>query len=129
MAAWTWLDWVVVAIFSFSILFGFVRGLISEIISIIALIAAVAIAITFSDALALNIMNYSAMQTLVARTSNAFGGNTINAISYVALAVSFIILFSGTLLAGALLKMIVNLALRTGLLGIGNRILGAVFGF
>jgi membrane protein required for colicin V production len=129
MAAWNWLDWIIVAIFLFSILMGFVRGLVSEIISIVALIAAVVIAITFADNLALNIMNYSFVQDIVARTSSSFGANTTDAISYIALGISFLVLFAGTILVAAIFKFIINLALRTGILGIGNRILGAIFGF
>jgi len=128
MAVWNSLDWILVAIFTITTLMGFLRGFVSEIISIITLIAAVIIAITFADSFAIAIMDYSTIQNLVARSSNAFGGNTTDAISYLALAVSFIILFTGTILAGAIVKLFLNLAFQTGILGIGNRLLGGIFG-
>ncbi len=48
MATYTWVDYVIILIFSLSILAGFGRGFIKEAISLITLIAAFVVAIMFS---------------------------------------------------------------------------------
>ncbi|MFW8696320.1 CvpA family protein, partial [Mesorhizobium japonicum] len=49
-------------------------------------------------------------------------------VSYAALAISFGLLFAGTVIAGSIVGYVLNIAFQTGILGFGNRILGAGFG-
>jgi len=128
MAQFNWLDYIVLAVFFLSIFMGLIRGLVSEVVSIITLIAAFLIATMFADTLSIAIINYSAVQDFIAKTSTSFGGNTAEAISYIALGISFLLLFAGTILVGVIVKFFLNLAFTTGLLGIGNRLLGGMFG-
>jgi len=129
MTEFNGLDYIVLAIFFFAMLLGFIRGFVSELISIVAVIAAFIVATALADSLSVTIMGYKAIQLIVMKTSSVLGGDTSTAITYVALAVSYIILFALVLVLGMVVKFFLNMALGAGLLGIGNRILGGAFGF
>lgn len=121
-------DILILAIFLISILIGFGRGLVSEVLSLATLIAAFVIAIMFSNTLATFFTSTAAAQSVVSSTTAATGVNTATPVSYVALGVSFGVLFGATVIVGSLIKMVLNLFFNTGILGFGNRILGALFG-
>ncbi len=129
MQSLNFIDIIVLIIFACSILFGLARGLISEVLSLATLVIAFLVAATFSSALATAITNTSVVQSLMSQATSATGINTAKPETYVALAISFGVLFAGTVIVGSIVKSLVNIAFQTGLLGLGNRLLGGVFGF
>ena len=128
MSNLNWVDYIVLAIFFFSILAGLTRGLVREVVSLVTLIAAFAVAIMFSSQLAAVFTNTAVVQSVVNQASGAIGVNTAQPVSYMALGISFGLLFAGTVIVGAIIGYCLNIAFQTGILGIGNRLLGAVFG-
>lgn len=129
MSNLNWVDYVFLIIFFFSIVSGMARGFVKEIASLITLIAAFVVAILFASPLASVFTNSASVQNAVSQASNAINLNTAQPVSYVAIAISFALLFAGTVIIGAILSSILNVAFQTGILGLGNRILGGVFGF
>lgn len=121
-------DIVLLVIFFISVLIGFGRGFVSEVLSLVILIAAFVIAIMFTNDLAGYFANSAAMHGAISQTSTATGTDTAQSASYVTLGISFAVLFIGTLIVGLLLKMFLNVLMGAGLIGFGNRILGAIFG-
>lgn len=123
------IDYLLIAVFAFSILAGFGRGFVREMIALLTLIAAVIVAMVFASPMASTFTNMAGVQNAVNQASSTIGVNASQPVSYVALGISFGLLFAGTVLAGALIGFFVNMAFQTGILGVGNRILGALFGF
>jgi membrane protein required for colicin V production len=68
------------------------------------------------------------MQHVVTQSSSAIGMDTAKPVSYMALGVSFAILFGATVIVGSVIKVLLNLIFTAGVLGFGNRIMGALFG-
>ena len=128
MSQLNFVDIIILIIFFMSMIVGFVRGLVSEMISLITLIAAFVIAIMFSNSLASYFTSTSSVQAVVSQTSTAIGTNTAQPVSYIAIGVSFAILFTVTALVGSIVKYIINIPFAYGMLGFGNRILGGGFG-
>lgn len=129
MSNYNWVDYIFVAIFIFSILVGLSRGFVKEIVSLITLVAAFVIATVFANSLAVAFTHAPSVQNAVDSASNAIGVNTAQPVSYIALAISFGLLFAGTIIIGAILSSILNIAFQVGILGVGNRLFGGVFGF
>lgn len=127
MTGYNFIDLIIFLIFLSSMLVGFGRGFVSEVISLGTLIAAVIIATMFSNSLANYLMHTSSVQSMLASASSS-GVAAEKSAAYVALGVSFFILFAGTALVGTIIGYILNAAFAVTLLGIGNRILGAAFG-
>lgn len=128
MSNLNWVDIVFLAIFLFSIIAGFGRGFVREIISLATLIVAFFIATTFCNQFANYLLNLPFIQSLVNEASGATGANAATPASYLAWGVSFGILFLATVMLGSLVAYFLNAAFQTGILGIGNRILGGLFG-
>lgn len=122
-------DIVLLVIIALSVIIGFARGFISEIVSLATLIAAFAVAIMFTNPLAAYFTSTSTMQGVVSQTTSAVGTSTAQPLSYVTLGISFGLLFAATLIVGSIIKMLLNALFQRGVLGFGNRILGGVFGF
>lgn len=121
-------DIFILAIFFFSIMTGFARGFIREAVSLLTLIAAFIIAIMFTNPLAHAFTSSSTVQTAVSHTSNVIGVSTETPVSYLALGVSFALLFIATMIVGSIISYLLNVVFETGFLGFGNRLLGGVFG-
>lgn len=128
MSQMNFVDIIILIVFFMSMTMGFVRGLISEVVSLVALIAAFVIAIMFSDSLAAYFTNTDSIRSVVAQTSSVIGTSTATPVSYVAVGVSFGLLFGATLLVGAIVKYIINIPFQFGMLGLGNRVFGGLFG-
>ena len=128
MANFNWVDYVWITIFVFSTLAGFGRGFVKEIVSLATIIAAFIVATMFSEQLAAHFTSSAAVQNVVSESSQAIGMNTSQPVSYAAIGVAFGLLFIGTMIAGAMVGFFLNMAFSIGILGIGNRILGAAFG-
>lgn len=124
-----WVDYIIIAIFLLSIIAGFARGFVKEVISVATLVVAFIVAIMFSSTLATMFTSSASVQNAVSQSSSAIGINTAQTVSYAALGISFGLLFAATVLVGALLGSIINIAFQVGILGIGNRLLGGAFGF
>ncbi|HEX4044498.1 MAG TPA: CvpA family protein [Gammaproteobacteria bacterium] len=123
-----WFDYAIIFIFAMSAMVGMRRGLIKEVISLGSLVAAVVIAVMFSNHLAAVFTRSDVVQTVVSQTSSAIGTSTSQPVSYLALGTSFIILFMGTLVVGSIVGYIINVALPATVIGLSNRLLGGLFG-
>lgn len=110
-------DISILAIIAISIIIGFGRGLVSEVLSLLVWVAAFAVAIMFTGKLSDHFM---------AMTAGSSG--TVEPASYVVIGISFAVLFIGTLIIGSVIKMMLNLIFSGGMLGFGNRLLGGLFG-
>lgn len=123
-----WVDFIILLIFLLSLLTGLSRGLIKELISLISLVAAFALAIMFANPLALYITNSETVQGVIHQASSSSGANASQPISYVLIGMSFAMIFAGVVILGSIIGLIINMVFNTGVLGIGNRLLGAIFG-
>lgn len=128
MANYNWVDYIILAIFLFSMLSGFIHGFISKIISLATLIAAFIISITFASPLANAFLSYPSVQNMLASVSSSVGVNATQPVSYLAIGISFGLLFAATVMVGSILSFLIGSAFKRGILGIGNRFLGAIFG-
>lgn len=129
MANLNFVDLVIIAIFFFTIVAGFARGLVSQVISLATWVVAVIVASMFANPLAQTFTKNDAVQGAVSQASSAIGVNAAQPISYATIGICFFIIFVGVLVLGSLISSIFNLAFQSGILGIGNRLLGALFGF
>ena len=127
-ASLNWVDYIIIAIFFLSMMSGFFRGFVKEIVSLATLIAAFIIAVMFSNSLAEMFTHTQSVQNAVNQASSTMGSTASQSVSYLAIGLSFILLFIGTIIVGAIISSILNLAFQTGILSIGNRFMGAIFG-
>src|SRR5262245_18156619 len=120
------IDIIILAIFLISIIIGLARGLVSELLSLIILIAAFVVAIMFTSPLAEYFSHTATIQNMM--KSSTTGADSSQTISYMTICISFLLLFVATLIVGAILKLLLRFVLsRTGF-GFGNRLLGGIFG-
>ena len=129
MAEFNFVDLIIFIIFVSCILVGMARGLVKEIISLGSLVLAFIVASTFTHELAATLNNLPFIQQFVGEVSSNVGVNASQPVSYFTLALSFVCLFSATLIAGSIVGSILTMALQVGILGLSNRIFGGVFGF
>jgi len=109
MGTWNWLDWTLVAVLFLSALTAFAKGFIRELISMAALVAGLVIAT----------LEYE-------RASVWFDDLTRS--HQTAQGLSFLALFLGTLLVGAVVSALAGKMIRTAGLQRIDRLLGAGFG-
>lgn len=107
--ALNWADWVILSIIVVSCLFGLMRGLIKEALSVANWVVALLIAVTFRDQLASLLVGQ--IETHSLRQLVAFGT-----------------LFVATLLVGALVNYLIGELVKITGLSSTDRILGMVFG-
>jgi len=117
-------DIAILAVFLGSIIAGLVRGFVKEMISLVTWIAAFIVSISFSSRVAAAFTSSSSVSGFVANT----GVNATQPISMLAIGVSFVALFIGTLLVGSLLNYFVSSLTNAQGIGFGNRLLGGAFG-
>jgi membrane protein required for colicin V production len=122
------IDYFILSIFGFSMFVGLSRGLVKEIVSLVALGLAFVIATMYANQLALAFTTNPGVQSVVTETSNTIGVSTVQPVSYAAIGVSYGLIFTGTLLVGSIVGFILNLFFTTGVLGVVNRLSGAAFG-
>lgn len=106
----TALDWAVIAIVGLSTLFAFHRGVVREVIALVAWVVGLVGALALSPALA------AALPDLPAHP----------AVRYL---IAFALILIGTLLAGALIAWPISRAIRALGLAFVDRFLGGAFGF
>ncbi|TAK74305.1 MAG: CvpA family protein [Gammaproteobacteria bacterium] len=128
MANMNWVDYAILGVFFLSTLAGFGRGFVKEMISLSTLIAAFFVASKFSNSLAASFASSSTVQNAMGGMGDTMGQVASQSVPYVALGVSFLVLFVGTIIFGSLIGFFINMAFQAGILGIGNRLLGAIFG-
>lgn len=107
--SFNWADWVILGIVVVSCLFGLMRGLIKEALSVANWIIAVLIAVTFRDPLASLLVNQ--IETPSLRQIVAFSS-----------------LFIATLMVGALVNYLISELVKITGLSSTDRVLGMVFG-
>jgi len=129
MSQFNWVDYIFIAVFVISILGGIARGLLREVLALIVLVAAFIVATLFSNTLAVYFTNTDTMQHAVTQASAVAGTNAAQPATYLAVGVSFALLFLGTVVIGAILNFFISLILQATVLGVGNRLLGGLFGF
>lgn len=132
LASMNVVDITILIIFFLSIIIGFGRGFISELLSLIVIIAAFVVAIVFTNSLATYFTSAAVMHNVMSDTATAAASSapsTSQPASYMIYAVSFAILFVATAIVGGVIKILLNMLVSARILGIGNRLLGAIFGF
>src|SRR5579871_5831259 len=102
MSNLNFVDLIILAIFFFSMLAGFGRGFVREVVSLITLIIAFIVASHFASALAAYFTASPTMQNVVTQASQTMGINAAQPVSYAAIGISFGLLFVGTIFIGAL---------------------------
>ena len=104
-----WADWAIVGILTLSVLFGLVRGFLKEVMSLVAWIAAIVVAMMFYQDLAPRLTEFVATPSL-------------------RLLVAWFSLFIIVLIIGGLINyLLAKLIFATGLSGT-DRLLGLIFG-
>jgi len=109
MAHWNWLDWVLATIVFASVLTAIWKGFVAELVTLASVIAGLIIAAA----------GYERVAPLLGRFTQSHE---------IALGVSFLLLFVGTLLAGALVSVIARKLIQKADLQWFDRFLGGVFG-
>jgi membrane protein required for colicin V production len=102
-------DYAVLTVISASVLLGLWRGVVSEILAVVAWIAAFLVA-----------------RVAAAELANWLGGRIAE--PGMRLAVAYVLVFVGVLLVFAIARMLISLLLKAVGLGLLDRLLGAVFG-
>jgi membrane protein required for colicin V production len=124
-----WIDYTVLGIFVLSVMIGFARGLIREVISLLIWVAAFIVASVFSNAVAAKFTSTSSYQHLLASASGSIGDGAAQHISMLAVGASFVGLFVVTLIVGSIINRIISYAVESSGISIVNRLLGGAFGF
>ncbi len=110
LSGYNWVDFLIIAVVVLSSLVSLVRGFVREAISLLVWVLAFIVAFKFSN-----------------QTATIFDSWVSNPSFRIALA--FLLLFFGTLLAGAVVNYVICLAVsKTSFTGFIDRILGLVFG-
>ena len=128
MLSFNWVDYVILAVFFLSILGGFYRGFVREFVSLVVIVIAFFVAAKFASPLAESFTRSMAVQHTVNQASSVIGANTAQPVSYAALGISFVVLFVGVVIIGAIINFLLNLIFSAGIVGFGNRLLGGIFG-
>jgi membrane protein required for colicin V production len=119
-------DYFVLFIFGLSILAGYIRGFLREVISLITWVVASIVSTMFSGKLAAAFSGTSS--TASSSLSASTGIDVAHSASMLSIGASFITLFIGTLVAGYLVStLITGIAANAGA-SLSNRFLGALFG-
>ena len=121
-----WVDYIFIAIFIMSALVGFRRGLAKEITSLATLIAAIIISSLFAERLATTFLNSPSIKSFITSLSTWIGMDASQPVGYLALFLSFCLLFAATSLLGSIISSIISMGFTS--LGFVNHLLGGVFG-
>ncbi len=119
MANFNGIDYVVLGLLVLSMGMGIFRGFVKEIIALISWIAAFTVSTLYA-------LPFAAL--FVSSAARAPGTSVTDSVSTMAVVISYLALFAGVLIAGSILKFIVNYAVEGKGISVTNRILGAVLG-
>jgi membrane protein required for colicin V production len=109
MAYWNWLDWVLAAVVLISVITAIFKGLVAELISLASVVVGVAVAV----------LNYGRVAPWFEDLTRSHA---------IALGLSFLLLFFGTLAIGALVSVLARKLIHTAELEWVDRFLGGIFG-
>lgn len=109
MAFWNWLDWVLAIVLIISVATAFRKGIMAEVVSLATVVAGLIVAAAFYPRAAIWFEDFT--------KSND-----------VALALAFLVLFLGVLLAGSLVTWVVQKLVKSAGLQWFDRFMGAIFG-
>jgi membrane protein required for colicin V production len=109
MANWNWLDWVLAAIVLVSVITAIFKGFVGELISLASVVAGVVVAI----------LNYGRIAPWFEDLTRSHA---------IALGISFLLLFFGTLAIGALVAALARRLIQRAELQWFDRFLGGIFG-
>jgi membrane protein required for colicin V production len=121
-------DYFVLFIFGLSILAGYIRGFMREVISLITWVVASVVSTMFSGKLAAAFSGTSASSTAPSALSASTGIDMAHSTSMLAIGASFVTLFIGTLVAGYLVSTLITGLVAGSGASLSNRFLGALFG-
>ena len=120
MADITWIDIVIIAIFLLSTMIAFMRGFVREVISLVTWVAAIILAITQGDNVAMLLPE--SMDTGSFPFGDKDYGGDVRSI------VAFIIIFVGVLIFGGLINFVFGQIMKAQNLKGIDRMLGVLFG-
>jgi membrane protein required for colicin V production len=126
-AAFNTIDYVIFAVLGLSVLLGFLRGLLNEILSLIVWIGAIVVSTLYSERLAAYFSgSHINSQDMINKMSTE-GYHAVAPTLY-SLGGSLAVLFFGTWLVGTLFKSLVTRVIQPTGASFFNRLLGATFG-
>ena len=117
----SWIDIGIVLVIAISALFSLYRGFVREFISLATWIAAIWLAISYSNSLA----NY--LPASLDNTNLNMGGMEL-ALNNLRIGIAFVLLVILVLLAGGVLNGIIGALIKKGAMNINDRLLGLIFG-
>lgn len=121
-------DYVIIAIFFLSIVVGFSRGGVKEVMSVLTWLAAFLVAGMFASPVAAYFTGNPQVQSAISSASNNIGVNPSQQISWLAFGGSFIGLFILTMIVGSIISSLVSSVVSGLGIGFFNRLLGGLFG-
>lgn len=127
-SSFNWIDYIVLAVFFFSIMGGLTSGFAKEVVSLLSWIAAFVVACLFSQSLANFFTSSPHLQNAVSSASSSIGVSAAQPVSYLALGISFAALFMGTALIGSMIGRFLHYAVEGTGMSFVNRLLGGLFG-
>ena len=116
----TWIDGVIVIIFVISVIMSLMRGFVREVVSILAWIAALILAVTQSAWLA------SLLPEAIDSASFSFGGEQYG--TNIRTVIAFIIIFLAVLIVGSLINRLLAQITKSEMLRGIDKMLGVFFG-
>lgn len=124
-----WLDYLFSSIFVLFILLSLWRGLVKEVISLVAWATGIFIGYLFAPKLADLLAGSSAVHGTLTQTGSKIGEHAATAGNSFTVGVCFVILLVGTLLIGAIINYIMAKVVQDSGMSFFNRLLGGAFGF
>lgn len=128
MTEFNFVDLTILAILFFSVVAGLMRGFVKEVVSLLTWLVAFIVAGMFSGRLASYFMSSPRMQSAFSSAASNTGVDASHPLSYVAIGISFLLIFVCVVILGAVLSFILTRALEAGGISFVNRLLGGVFG-
>lgn len=125
-SAFTSVDYFVLFIFGLSILAGYIRGFLREVISLVTWVAASIVSTMFSGKLANTFSGTTS--SAPSAISASTGIDVAQSASMLSIGASFVTLFVGTLVAGYLVSTLITGFAASAGGSLSNRFLGALFG-
>lgn len=123
-----WLDYLFSSIFVLFILLSLWRGLVKEVISLVAWAAGIFIGCLFAPKLAALLTDSPAVQATLTQAGSKVGEHATAGNSFT-VGACFIILLMGTLIIGAIINYIMAKVVQVSGISFFNRLLGGAFGF
>jgi membrane protein required for colicin V production len=129
-AALNSVDYFVIFIFGLSMLAGYIRGFMKEVVSLITWVAASVLSTLFAGKLAdmFSGSSSAAVQSVVSSVTGSSGSNVDAPISMLAIGASFAVIFFVTLFVGYIVGTLVTGIAQGAGESLTNRFLGAIFG-